>query len=529
MNKLSDPILTYEQIADELRVFENDERQRLGLDESPIRPWSDDNPQDFSIHQRRHTTILVGGLTIAHDTLIQSALQGLGYQVDMLDCPDFKALHVGKEFGNRGQCNPTYFTVGNLIKRLIEMRDVLGIPVERIEQDFLFITAGSCGPCRFGTYVTEYRKALRDAGFSNFRVLLLQQTEGLKQATGKKAGFAITPTLLLQFLKAVIAGDVINMIGYRIRPYEVETGATDAALEQSKIILAETFRRRDSVLLALRRCRRHLAAVKVNMLRPKPKVMIIGEFWAMTTEGDGNYRLQRFLEEEGAEVDVQPITAWILYLIWEVRHDTRRRLKLKTIEPLRNGRAAPNRRRLLVKLWAAERAVRAMFNAFATAVGLRHYQLADMGRIAEISHEFYDVELRGGEGHMEVGKLIEAVQKKKAHMVLSVKPFGCMPSASVSDGVQASVLTRHPDAIFCAVETTGDGAVNFQIRVQMFLFKARQKARSEFDTALQQSGLTLDNAQAGYRQRNAMSFYYPRHVVAGTAANQVFELKGPSV
>ena len=99
-----------------------------------------------------------------------------------------------------------------------------------------------------------------------------------------------------------------------------------------------------------------------------------------------------------------------------------------------------------------------------------------------------------------------------------------MPSASVSDGIQASVLTRHPDAIFCAVETTGDGAVNFQSRVQMFLFKARQKARSEFDSALLQCGLTAENARICCQRRRKASLCYPRHVVAGTAANEVFEI-----
>ena len=61
----------------------------------------------------------------------------------------------------------------------------------------------------------------------------------------------------------------------------------------------------------------------------KPKVAIIGEFWAMTTEGDGNYRLQRFLESEGAEVDIQLVTAWLLYMIWQGRWDTRERARLR--------------------------------------------------------------------------------------------------------------------------------------------------------------------------------------------------------
>jgi hypothetical protein len=48
----------------------------------------------------------------------RGALRGIGYKVE-LGCPDNDALQAGKEFGNRGQCNPTYFTVGNLVKYLI--------------------------------------------------------------------------------------------------------------------------------------------------------------------------------------------------------------------------------------------------------------------------------------------------------------------------------------------------------------------------------------------------------------------------
>ena len=65
---------------------------------------------------------------------------------------------------------------------------------EDIVKNHVFITAGACGPCRFGTYVTEYRKALRDSGFDGFRVLLFQQTGGLKQATGDGVGLEMNPT-----------------------------------------------------------------------------------------------------------------------------------------------------------------------------------------------------------------------------------------------------------------------------------------------------------------------------------------------
>ena len=164
----------------------------------------------------------------------------------------------------------------------------------------------------------------------------------------------------------------------------------------------------------------------------------------MTTEGDGNYRLQRFLEQEGAEVDIQPITAWILYNIWEHQYDTRRRLPLRGEDGGNFGLKGKDGSKKLAFLWGAEKAVRAIFGLYARAIGLGNYHLADMDSVATISHQYYDNHLRGGEGHMEVGKLIQTVQHRKAHMVISVKPFGCMPSSGVSDGVQSLITARYP-------------------------------------------------------------------------------------
>ena len=65
----------------------------------------------------------------------RAALRGIGYNVQMLECPTNEALQVGKEFGNRGQCNPTYFTVGNLVKYLITLRDKHGMTAEGDRQE----------------------------------------------------------------------------------------------------------------------------------------------------------------------------------------------------------------------------------------------------------------------------------------------------------------------------------------------------------------------------------------------------------
>ena len=176
-----------------------------------------------------------------------------------------------------------------------------------------------------------------------------------------------------------------------------------------------------------------------------------------------------------------------------------------------------------VGLVAADAGIRVLFQSFAKTIGLNGYKLPDLDLIAEVANEFYHNDLRGGEGHMEVGKLILNVTKKKNHMTLSVKPFGCMPSAGVSDGVQSKIVERFPGAIYCPVETNGDGAVNFYSRVQMYLYKARIAAQVEFEAALQEHGMTAEQFQTFVRgsKRFGASTYNPPHVYSGTAADMV--------
>jgi predicted nucleotide-binding protein (sugar kinase/HSP70/actin superfamily) len=516
-----------EDLAAQLAELENGERVKLGLQDD-AQQWMDPQHSTFTAAQRPHTTILVSGLTMAHDLFVQSGLRGIGYKVQALDCPDNDALRYGKEFGNRGQCNPTYFTVGNLIKHLTRMRDEEGRSTEEIIENTVFITAGACGPCRFGTYVTEYRKALRDSGFDGFRVLLFQQTGGLKQATGEELGLQLDRPFFVAVVKALVIGDVLNALAYRIRPYELTAGETDEAIEACKADVADAMQKRKPLVPVLYKCRRRLAAVEVDKTRVRPKVAIIGEFWAMTTEGDGNYKLQRFLEQEGADVDVQPVTAWLLYLIWEGRWDTKKRMDLRGADGGRRGLEGVDVRKRFALLWAADKAVRVIFQSVANLMGLHHFPLPDMEEVAEVAHKHYDNMLRGGEGHMEVGKLIVNVLHSKVNMTISVKPFGCMPSSSVSDGVQSLITELFPQAIFLPIETSGDGAVNVYSRIQMQLFRARKLAQSELSEALEKTGMSAEQFQARVQKSRKLNnaLHQSPHRAGCTAADLVWEAAG---
>ena len=516
-------------IDKELAAFEAQERAKLGLEDNREQ-WTDSMIDPFfSAAERPTTTILNGGLTLAHDEFVAAALKGIGYNTRAMEVPDTESLRHGKEFGNKAQCNPTYFTVGNLVKELSRLRDEEGMSTQEIIDGYVFLSAGACGPCRFGMYVTEYRKALRDAGFDGFRVVLFQQQSGFKQATGEEIGLVLNPKFFMALARALFAGDALNVLSYRLRPYEVEEGATDRALAEIKKDVCETLAKNESVLKALWRARGRLGAIELDRLRAKPKVAIIGEFWAMTTEGDGNYHLHDFIESEGGENDIQTLVNWLLYTLWEMRHDTELRMTLRKEEKSYYGLEGVDVGYKMAGVWLGELALRGTFYTFCRVAGLRGNRLPDMDEIAKVGHSFYNNELRGGEGHMEVAKLVLNVAKQKATMTLSVKPFGCMPSSGVSDGIQTVITELHPDAIYCPVETSGDGAVNFYSRVQMYMFKARERARKEHQEALDKYGITEEQAREFLKgSRYSKTFYKAPHVVAGTSADLIHEI-GPLI
>jgi hypothetical protein len=126
-----------------------------------------------------------------------------------------------------------------------------------------------------------------------------------------------------------------------------------------------------------------------------------------------------------------------------------------------------------------------------------------------------------------VAKNIYYTVHKKAHMVLSLKPFGCMPS-SQSDGVQSAVMNHFKDMIFLPIETSGEGEINAHSRVQMALGEAKAKAKLEFQQVLESTGRQLEDIRAFVEEHPELRkpFYKVPHRkgITGTAANFVLHV-----
>jgi len=555
-------------------------KERLGAERTRLRKIAGlDQPthfrrpveRAFTAEQRQHVTILFGGFTWKHEDLIRAVFQGCGYRCEKVPVPNVAAFQTGKEFGNNGQCNPTYFTVGNLVQYL-QFLEKGGLTRQQILDNYVFFTAGSCGPCRFGMYEAEYRFALKNAGFDGFRVLLFKDSDGIKAASGEP-GLKFTIDFGFGMLNAMHLGDVINDLIYQIRPYEVKRGETNRAFREMVGDLCEDLRNRKSFeiertapgwakakfknneilrntfnvlgkwhenmwgkdyLNALHEARETMDTIKVDRTRVKPLVKITGEFWAQITEGDGNFHMFDFLEREGAQVMVEPIATWVAYLLYQAKAHAI--AKWPVNRPHRNPewhefkKQSANYIYLRKKLWgigAGERMWNFFYHRTIKHMGGITHHLVPQSELAELAHPFYNQFARGGEGHLEVGKNVYYTVHKLCHMVLALKPFGCMPS-SQSDGVQSAVVNKFKDMIFLPIETSGEGEINAHSRVQMALGEAKLKAKAEFEACLKSTGRSMNEMREYIEEHPELKrpFYHVPHRegVAGTAAQFVLHV-----
>jgi len=544
-----------------------EERMRLekeyGVEAKKIDHFKRPLETTFTKDQRANTTILFGGLTWKHEKLVKGVLQGLGYKASEIPTPDKKAFQLGKEYGNNGQCNPTYFTVGNLVQYLQEL-EKSGMTKDQIINEYVFFTAGACGPCRFGMYEAEYRLALRNSGFDGFRVLIFQQTGGLEQDE-MEAGLEMNLDFFLGILNAMNIGDIINDVAYQIRPFEVVPGETDKVLAECMDMMYERMKTKkyfdfntklgsflskvpgsnyiqrfvdqvmsDYYIETLTDIRNKFNEVKVDRTRVKPICKVTGEFWAQTTEGDGNFNMFPFLEREGAQLLVEPIATWILYMLHQAKNMYHDRKGIKegeeaptTFQVLKKLKNLKDYKKTVTILSIAEKVFDREYNRIREVFNGMPHELASQLEMQRLGHPFYNSRVEGGEGHLEIAKNIYYVNKDLCHMVLSLKPFGCMPSTQ-SDGVQSAVTSMFKDMIFIPIETSGEGDVNAHSRVQMALGEAKAKAKLEFKKCIDETGYTIEEIKAyvaanDYLQR---PFYQVGHRkgVIGIAANFVLDI-----
>ena len=404
-------------------------------------------------------TWLVGGLSSVHDPLLAATLRGAGLRSERLHPRTNSGLRRARSLGNHGQCNPAHFAVGAVLEHARRSGEEPGA----FAAGHGWLTAGSCGPCRLASYGFEYARVLEGAGLGSLPVA---RVEPLELLTGPGAnglpdlGSKTRNRLLL----AVVAGDVVTAVGHALRPYALEPDEVEALLQSSVGEMAKALERGASLDPPLHELRDRARAVRREPSRVLPRVLLTGEPWTTLADGDPSYDLARRLGRAGVEVDAPLVCDWLHYRVWEEVRDAQR-------DP---GMACVVRR-----LRRVDRRLRALWRHASVASGLGHVPRPDMCELAALAAPHYDPDVRGGSAHLEVGRALMAVRDRTAHLVISLKPFGCLPSSHVSDGILSVLLRSGRGPGFLALETCGEADVTAESRVEMAIHTAAIAAESQ--------------------------------------------------
>lgn len=499
---------------------------RPPADAQPYRAY---RPGPYTPADKGVVTLLTGGLHWRVERLLEGAAANVGHKLRTLPTATLADLMAGREAADIGQCSPTSFTTGNLANFL--KAEAARVGTDEVVKRYAYITAGSCGACRFGQYHQSYELALRNAGLGSFRMYLFGQGD-MDQGAVPGGGLDIDLPFTLGMVWAIVLSDVVQDLEYRVRPYERVPGATARAVGAAIEELHEVFRARPRrggsgvghalwhlgtryFVDGMRRVRRHFDAIELDRLRVKPVVKITGEFYLQTVEGEPNHNIHRWLESEGAEVYPAAITVWFDYLMRLAVQDNQDRIGIKR-GARRNVAALRLAQKLL--LWTHGR--------MRHALGGAPRALPPQEELRALAAPWFHSRLNGGEGDMLVGKALWAHLNHKAHMICELSPYSCMPN-TMSVGAMAGVLGQHPDLLYAPIEVKGDAEVHALSRCQMVLTEARKRAQREYDEVLRRIGLTepqLREIAARHPQLSRATAVIPHHGVAGAAANFALHL-----
>jgi len=318
------------------------------------------------------------------------------------------------------------------------------------------------GPCRASNYLGLLKKALRSNGLQNIPIVSFN-VAGLE----KNPGFKLTLFMGHKAILAMIYGDLLMKVLYRVRPYEVVPGTTEKLMNQWIEKCKQNVRTADHKIF-----RENLRAIvqdfeKVEIREEKrPRVGLVGEI-LVKYHPAANNNMAEFIEKAGAEIVVPGLTEFFLYCGYgmEVEHrylagDYKSKIAgtlfVKHVERYRNDmRAALNDSK--------------RFNAPPTI-----YKMADSVKsiLSLCNHT--------GEGWLLTAEMVELIEEGASN-IICMQPFACLPNHITGKGMIKTIKERYPQTNIVAVDyDPGASEVNQINRIKLMLERAFGSMDNDF-------------------------------------------------
>ncbi len=371
-------------------------------------------------------TVFFPSMTEAGVRCIASAFRSVGIEAQPMPPSDEETMVLGGRYSSGEECLPLKVTLGDILKLLVRGT----VQADRMA---LFLPT-SDGPCRFGQYGPYIRGVLEEMGYGDVQVVSPTCGDGYS-GIGEHAD-----ELLRTAWRAMIGGELLTKLLLRIRPYETEKGAADAAYQEALSIFCDAVEARgrkpkermERLKESLARGRRMFHAVPADHSAPLPLIGIVGEIFCRLNTFS-NDDVVRKVEEAGGECWISDVSEWL----WYTNASHIRMLKRF-------------RKHLTMEMFGArlkwhfqhkdEMELHSVFgNDFRG-----HEEPHDIREILELARPYLLPDGVLGEMLLSVGKAVY-LHRKGADGVLDINPFSCM-NGIVSEAVYPR-LSRDCDGL----------------------------------------------------------------------------------
>jgi len=405
----------------------------------------------FTPEMKKTHTILIPNMAVTQFRLLKYALERDGYRCEILGNCGSQVAQLGLKYVHNDTCYPALLVIGQFL-------DALNSGKYDLEHTALLITQTG-GGCRASNYIHLLRKALAKAGYGNIPVASLNFS-GLE----KDSGFQLTLPLMRRLIACVFYGDLLAALRNQVAPYETEKGAADALVDRwiarlGKVILAGKGYTAAQMKRTFPLIANDFAAIPV-VRTPKVKVGVVGEIYVKYSPL-GNNDLQKFLEEQGCEVNLPGLMGFLQYCIFNMGQD----------HLLYGGKAAVKLAtdRLLGWLDGVETAM------LAAMAGAGFYAPASFRELTEKPQGIVGLGAKMGEGWLLTAEMIELVQGGYGNIVCA-QPFGCLPNHIVGKGMINRIRALYPAANITPIDyDPGATRVNQENRIKLMLAVANER------------------------------------------------------
>ncbi len=400
-------------------------------------------------------TILAPQMSPIHFDILEPVFKKHGHNIELLDNDNREAIDTGLKFVNNDACFPSITVVGQI------MQAILSGKYDTDKLAVMMTQTGGC--CRASNYVAFIRRALEKAGLEHIPVISLN-ANGME----KNEGFKIKPALLIDAAMSIVYGDLLMRCVYRVRPYELVEGSTNALHAKWQDRCIESLLSTNSVSHYKKLCHDIVAdfdALPIQEQLKKPRVGVVGEILVKYMPLANNH-LVELLEREGAEAVVPELIDFLNYSVYNSQYKA---------DFLGGKQSSARFSRLVIKL------IRRLRKPALEALEMskRFEAPVYIEKIGEMTKPFLSLGNQYGEGWFLTGEMIELILSGVPNIVC-IQPFACLPNHVVGKGVIKALKKEYPQANIAAVDyDPGASEVNQLNRIKLMLSTAKSAMKAE--------------------------------------------------